>query len=108
MAGSGVDVQCLGVLRGRGVAQRAVRPEVVVFDAPALDQHVGLAQGAEELAVQELAPQSLFRGSGHRHSLAHHYLRTPIENRGEKGQRRDFRSATFFVVVIILSANFFS
>ena len=47
---------------GGGVAQRAVRPEVVVLDAPTLDQHAGLAQAVEELAVQELAPQSLFRG----------------------------------------------
>ena len=80
----GLMFSALAYSAGGGVAQRAVRPEVVVFDAPALDQYAGLAQAAEELAVQELAPQSLFRGSGHRHILEHHYLRTPIENTGEK------------------------
>jgi hypothetical protein len=108
VAGSGVDVQCLGVLRGRGVAQRAVRREVVVFDAPALDQHAGLAQAAEELAVQELAPQSLFRGSVIGTSLNTITYAPRSKIRAKSDQRRDFRSATFFVVVIILSANFFS
>jgi hypothetical protein len=42
---------------GRPVAERAVRPKVVVFLPPPLREDLGLGERVEELAVQELVAQ---------------------------------------------------